>query len=272
MNRKKQCGTRQKRRRNPWSILRRIAGVLVLGTLVVGGVWWVHPPLLELSHFQVNDIQVLGNSHVTPEEVRSQLRLQAPVNVFQVDLEELAGRIMAHPWIRNASIQRRLPLGLIVTVEERQPVGFLLTGKTCLLSADGLILEEVKGRPPRVLPRIRPVARVKCRVGQHLDDPHLLGGLELLGALREAPVLRQHQVEQVAVEANGNYTLRLAKAQPILRFGQADPLRQLTRLDIALRHRGQKLESFAYVDLRFPGWVILKPWRKEGERWDGRTT
>jgi hypothetical protein len=37
----------------------------------------------------------------------------------------------------------------------------------------------VKGRPTRVLPRIRPVARVKCRVGQHLDDPHLLGGLEL---------------------------------------------------------------------------------------------
>jgi len=99
-----------------------------------------------------------------------------------------------------------------------------------------------------------------------------LGGLELLGALREAPVLRQLQVEQVAVEANGNYTLRLAKARPILRFGPADPLRQLTRLDIALRHRGQKLESFAYVDLRFPGWVILKPWRKEGERWDGRTT
>jgi hypothetical protein len=26
------------------------------------------------------------------------------------------------------------------------------------------------------------------------------------------------------------------------------------------------------VDLRFPGWVILKPWRKEGERWDGKTT
>ncbi|MFQ5804470.1 MAG: cell division protein FtsQ/DivIB [Candidatus Methylomirabilales bacterium] len=245
----------------------------MLGTLVTGAVWWVHQPLLEISHFQVSEIQVRGNSHVTPEEVRSQLGLQAPVNVFQLDLKELAGRIMAHPWIRNASIQRRLPLGLIVTVEERQPVGLLLTGKTYLLSADGFILDEVKGRPPRALPRIRPGRRVTCRVGQHLDDPHLLGGLQLLAVLREARVLRQLRVEQVAVTADGTYTVRLAQGRPILRVGPAaEPRRQLIRLDTALRHRGQELESFAYVDLRFPGRVILKPWRKEGEKWGGRTT
>lgn len=272
MSRTKRRGTRPGRTKDRWRMLGRITRSVLLTALVAGGVWWVHHPLLELSHLQVSDIQVRGNNHVTTEEILSQGGFQAPVNGFQLDLAELAGRIMTHPWIRSASIQRRLASGLIITVEERRPVGLLLTGKPYLVSADGLVLEEMEGSPTVALPRFRPAWRVKCRVGQYLADSHLLGGLELLQVLLESPVLRQAKVEQVAVEADGSYTLRLAQGRPILRFGPAEPLRQLTRLDIALRHRGQELKRFAYVDLRFPGRVILKPRRKEGERWGGRTT
>lgn len=253
-------------------MLRRIAVVLVLGILVAGGVWWVHQPLLELSHLQMSDIQVRGNHHVATEEILSLGGLQGPVNAFQLDLEDLADRMAAHPWIRSASIRRRLPIGLIITIEERESVGLLHSGKPYLVSADGVILAELKGSPTVALPRLRPAWRVKVRVGKPLDDPHLLGGLALLQVVRESPGLRELQVAQVTVEVDGYYTLQLAQGQPILRFGPADPLRQLTRLDIVLRHRGQALESFAYVDLRFPGQVILKPWRKEGEQWGGRTT
>jgi cell division septal protein FtsQ len=161
---------------------------------------------------------------------------------------------------------------LIVTVEEREPVALLLARKTCLLSADGLILEEVKKLSDAVLPRIRPTRTIECRVGQPLDDPHLLRGVAMLWAIQEAPVLRQLQLAQVAVETDGSYTLHVAHGRPILRMSPAEPLRQLTRLETALRHRGQELESFAYVDLRFPGRVILTPSRKEGERWGGRPT
>ena len=269
---KKKNGRRQKQKRVWWGMLRRIAVVLVLGMLAAGGVWWVHQPLLELSRLQISDIQVRGNHHVAREEILSLGGLQAPVNGFQLDLEDLADRIAPHPWIRSASIRRHLPMGLIITIEERRPVGVLLSGKPYLVSADGVILAEVKESPTVALPRVRPARRVKCLVGKPLDDPHLLGGLDLLQVVRESPVLRELQVEQVTVEVDGHYTLQLAEAHPILRFGPADPLRQLTRLDIVLRHRGQALESFAYVDLRFPGRVILKPWRKEGEQWDGRTT
>lgn len=272
MNRKRRAGPRKGRARESWRILGRITGVVLLAVLVAGIVWWVHQPLLQLSHLPMSNIQVRGNHHVTKEDIFSQAGVQAPVNAFQLDLEEMAGRIMAHPWIRSVSIERRLPSGLIITVEERQPIGLLTSGKTYLLSTDGLILAEIKKSPTRVLPRFRPAWRAKYRVGEQLDDPHLLGGLELLGALRDTPVLRQAELEEITVEADGYYVLHLAEGRPILRLGPIEPLRQLTRLEIALRHRGQKLENFAYVDLRFPGRVILKPWRKEDEGWDGRTT
>ena len=272
MKHEKKGTMRQKRKRDLWTRLGRVTGILVLGTFVAGGVWWVHQPLLELSSLEVSDIQVVGNNRVTTEEILSQVGLRTPTNGFRLDLEELAGRIIAHPWVRSVSIQRQLPVGLIINIEERQPAGLLHSGKPYLMSADGLILEELKGPPNVALPRIRPAWRVKVRVGKPLEDPHLLGGIELLQAVRGSPVLRQVQVTQVTVEVDGYYTLHLAQARSILRFGSADPLRQLTRLDIALRHHGQALEHFAYVDLRFPGRVILKPWRKGEDKWGGRTT
>lgn len=272
MKHKKKGTMRQKRKHDLWTRLGRVAGILVLGTLVAGGVWWVHQPLLELSSLGVSDIQVVGNHRVTTEEILSQVGLRTPANGFRLDLEALAGRIIAHPWVRRVSIQRQPPVGLIINIEERQAAGLLYSGKPYLVSADGLVLEELEGSPNIALPRVRPAWRVKVRVGKPLDNPHLLRGIELLQAVRESPVMRQLQVEQVTVEMDGYYTVHLAQSRPILRFGSADPLRQLTRLDIALRHRGQALKHFAYVDLRFPGRVILKPWRKGEEKWGGRTT
>ena len=273
MKHKKKNGTVRKRRKHDlWIWLGRIAGPVALAAAVAAGVWWIHQPLRELSSLEASDIQVVGNARVTREEILSQAGLQGPTNGFQVDLEALAGRIIVHPWVRRASILRRLPTGLTITIEEREPVGLLLSGKPYLVTADGLILEELKKSPALALPQVRPAWRVRVRVGHPLDDRHLLGGIALLQAVRESPVLRQVQVEQVAVEADGYYTLHLAQARPTLRFGSSDPLRQLTRLDIALRHQGQELGHYAYVDLRFPGRVILKPWGKGGEKWGGRTT
>jgi cell division protein FtsQ len=245
----------------PWLMV----GMVVGAALVAGGVWWAaQQPLPEFSYFQVNEIQIRGNDHVATEEVLSRLGLQEPVNILQLDMEELAGRIMAHPWIRSASIQRHPPLRLIVTVEERQPVALLSAGKTYLLSADAVILEEVEGPPAQDLPTLRTQWRAKYRAGEHLDEPRILRGLELLEVLRKAPPLQQAQVKEVTAEADGNYIVHLAGEGAILRLSVAAALPQLHRLDVALGRRGQRLENFAYVDLRFPERVILNPSEKGG--------
>jgi cell division protein FtsQ len=233
--------------------------------LVAGGVWWgAQQPLPEFSYLEVSEIQIRGNNHVAAEELLSRLKLRTPVNILQLDMEELVAKIMTHPWIRSASIRRHLPLRLIVTVEERQPIAFLSAGKIYLLSPDAVILEEVQGPPARALPTLRTQWRAKYRVGEHLDEPRILRGLELLEVLR-APPLQQHaRVAEVTAEVDGNYIVHLAGEGAILRISAAESLPQFSRLDVALRRRGQRLESFAYVDLRFPGRVILNPSEKGG--------
>jgi cell division protein FtsQ len=240
-----------------------VAGIVAGVVLLTGGVWWAHGSLRQLSYLEVREIRVRGNVHVQTAQILSRLRLRPPVNSLQLDLEELAGRITTHPWVLSASIQRQPPLNLIITVEERRPVALLSMGKTYLLSADAVILEEVRGRPESALPLLRAVWKAQARAGEHLDDRRLLGGLALLEMLQEAPLLKQTPVEEVTAEADGNYVLRLTGNRTILRIGP-EPLAQLHRLGLVLGHREARLESFAYADLRFPGRVILKSPEKGG--------
>lgn len=264
MKLRKNKWARQGRKRESRAWLWPIAGMVVLVPLVVTGMSWARQSLIELSYFQVSEVHVRGNKHVATKEILSRLKLRAPVSIFQLDLGELAGRVTTHPWISTASIQRQLPLSLLITVQEREPVAVLKAGKTYLVSADAVILEEVQGPVAQDLPTLRPQWRAQVRIGEPLDEPRLLGGLELLEVLGKAPLMGQSRAEGVTVEADGNYVLHLAEGGPTLRVGHVQPLPQLSRLDVALRHRGQDLRSFTYVDLRFPGRVILKPLEKGG--------
>lgn len=265
VNKKAKKAGRREGKKRAGTRLWPIAGMVAGAALAAAGGWWaVQQPLPEISYFQVSEIQVRGNNHVATEEVLSRLGLQPPVNILQLDMEELAGRIMTHPWIRGASIQRHPPLRLIVTVEEREPVAFLSAGKIYLLSTDAVILEEVQKTPAHALPTLRAQWRAKYRVGEHLSEPRIVGGLALLEALRKAPLLRGTPVEEVTAEVDGNYILHVSEGGAILRLAAPESLPQLDRLDMALSRQGQGLESFAYVDLRFPGRVILNPSEKGG--------
>lgn len=255
---------RREGKKGPRVRLWPIAGTAVLVPLVVAGMWWARQSLLELSYFQVSEVHVRGNKHVATKEILSRLKLRAPVSLLQLDLGELVGRVTTHPWISTASIQRQLPLSLLITVQEREPVAVLKAGKTYLVSADAVILEEVQGPVAQDLPTLRPQWRAQVRIGEPLDEPRLLGGLELLEVLGKSPLVGQSRAEEVTAEADGNYVLHLAEGRATLRVGRVGPLPQLSRLDVALRHRGQDLRSFTYVDLRFPGRVILKPLEKGG--------
>jgi cell division septal protein FtsQ len=262
--RAKKAGRRQAKR-GARSRLWLIAGMVVGAALVAGAGWWAaQQPLPELSYFQVSEIEIRGNDHVATQEILSRLGLSEPVNILQLDMKALAARVMTHPWVRNASIQRHLPSRLIVTIEEREAVAVLSMGKTYLLSADAVILEAVQRPPAQALPTIRAQWKPKVRVGEHLSEPRIVRGLALLEALRKAPLLGEAQVEEVTAETDGNYILHLAGGGAIVRLDAAESLPQLNRLDMALARQGHGLESFAYVDLRFPGRVILNPSEKGG--------
>ncbi|MDH3271812.1 MAG: FtsQ-type POTRA domain-containing protein [Gemmatimonadota bacterium] len=105
--------------------LRVLLVTLALGPVLV---WGPRLPdaLATMETFRVSEVDVRGIRFLAEDTVIARLELGGFASVWG-DRDEWIERVEAHPLVRRAEVRRRLPGGLVVTVEERQPVALAAT-------------------------------------------------------------------------------------------------------------------------------------------------
>ena len=89
-----------------------------------------------METFRVTDVEVRGIEVLTEDSVVARLQLGAFASVWG-DHDAWVDRVTAHPLVRRAEIRRRIPNGLLVTIEERHPVAFAATPLLEPVDAEG---------------------------------------------------------------------------------------------------------------------------------------
>lgn len=137
-------------RRGRLSLLRRVWWFAVWMAMVVSVGWgatWLYretSPLVA-GWFQVREVTVVGAITLSHEEVVERLGLQPGETIFSVDVQKLIDRLKAHPWIKEATVSRKLPHTLVVGITERQAVAVLRTPSwALLLDADAHAVSTLK--------------------------------------------------------------------------------------------------------------------------------
>ena len=77
--------------------------------------------------FRVNVLGIDGASEDVTEEVRAALALDLPISSFDLDLDELRGRLEALPPVRTADLRLQSGGYLAVRIDERVPAALWLT-------------------------------------------------------------------------------------------------------------------------------------------------
>jgi len=229
---------------------------VTLWGLVAGGVAlaadWLPDALAELEFFRARDYKVDGAHLLKEEQVLAAAAISPFVSVFD-DLTSIELRLEQHPLIRRARVTAELPRTLVLTIEERTPVGFVA----------GPVLEPVD-RDGQILP-LDPVEH-------RLDLPVLIragGGTaltpsELRILAREVDRLAVDDptflaaVSEMAIDEHGDATALLS-GDLLLRFRPPLSHRRLrdglTVLEDAdLRHPDQ---TASVLDLRFEDQVVV---------------
>lgn len=144
--------------------LRRLL-LLGLWLAAVGAVWLAragldrflatHPGFaLPPSARQADGRQLLidGLRYAPRREVLAVFEPDFGRSVYQVPLQERRRQLMLIDWVRQATVRRRWPNQLLVSIEERRPVAFVLLPtdsggphRTALVDAEGVLLRL----PPR---------------------------------------------------------------------------------------------------------------------------
>jgi len=214
---------------------------------------------VHLPYFRVAEIQVEGNLQVAAQDIIASLGLAPETSILEVNLPALARRALENPWIKEASVQRRLPLSLTIRVVERMPEAVFIADRRYLLSADGVILSELDPEELPTLPTLRAADPRRVSIGERILSSEMAQGLSVWRQFQLANALQGERAHEMAMAGDGSYVVNLGQRMPLIRLRAQDMEGQLRRLGAALSASGQALERFADVDLRFRDRVVFKP-------------
>ena len=109
-------------------------------------------PVLQ-GWLEIREVEVEGIHRVTKPEVLERLVLKPGMGLHQVSTAFLAERVRMHAWIKEATVERRPPHLLHVTVVERTPAAIIRTGADHWLSDEsGYLLAKLGRQDDQTLP------------------------------------------------------------------------------------------------------------------------
>jgi len=131
---------KKKKRRKKHYFLR----LLVFIAVVVGIIC-----LMTSSLFDVQKIEVEGNGYFTAEQVIARSGITQGVNIFfSIDKRGAKKGLMEDPYIKNVTVERKLPSTVVILVEERQETAAIpFTDKYIIVDGEGLILRTSEVEP-----------------------------------------------------------------------------------------------------------------------------
>jgi cell division protein FtsQ len=146
---------------------RVVVTVLVMGALFAAS-WFVLP---------VEQVSVKGNQHLSPALVARLANAEQGQPWLWLSAQR-AGALVAHPWVRSATITRQFPNRVEIKLIERVPAATVINrdGSRVAVALDGTLL------PNAVLPK------VTIRGWGGNDANNLKSALQILGLLQNESV------------------------------------------------------------------------------------
>ncbi len=109
-------------------------------------------PVLQ-GWLEIREVEIEGIHHVTKPEVLERLVLKPGMGLHQVSTALLAERARTHAWIKEATVERRPPHLLHVTILERTPAAIIRMGADHWLSDEsGHLLARLGRQDDQMLP------------------------------------------------------------------------------------------------------------------------
>jgi len=251
-------------------IARGVIGfAMVIG---IGGTvaWGARRYVKTSQRFAVSEIITTGAKRRNPDELASIAGIAKGQNVFTTDLDGARARLIADPWVSEATLARQLPGTIFLRVVEREAGGIVATndgtakaagGESYLVTREGAIIKRLETGDPTDFTVVTGVV-----LQQLVDDREgatrtVRRALDLGSDYERSPLAQRSPLEEVHVETNGEMTLVIGKSAISLHMG-APPYRrkleQAVRVVAELDRRGAKADTIMLDNEARPDRVVVR--------------
>lgn len=187
-----------------FAALKLIVGIVIVVGASAGVAWAARKYVLTSPRFAVKTIAVEGAARTTPERIAEAGGVAVGDNVLAADLETVARKIEAQPWVASAQVQRKLPGTLSIQIVEHEPyVVVALGGDPYLATRDGVMFKKLEMGDPADLPMITGVRPEQVRDDRKGAELVVQRAADIVRELTESAVGRRWPVQEVHVEKDG---------------------------------------------------------------------
>jgi cell division protein FtsQ len=196
------------------------------------------------SGLRVRNVLVEGRAETRAADILEALQAERGAPLLAIDVAAAKGRLERLPWVKSATVERRLPDTLRVQVEERKAFALWQHGKRLtVIDRDGTVI-------------------VKDNLSRFADRPLLVGegaekrAAEIVDLLAADPQLRQN-VEAAVLVSGRRWNLRL-KGGIEVRLPEQGMERAWAELARMVREEGLLTRAVTMVDLRQTDKAIVR--------------
>ena len=247
------------------SALRTLVGVLLVAGTSIGVAWVARRHVMSSPRFGIVEVVVVGNEHRAAGAIVAESGIAIGANVFVADLDEARGRILADPWMADATLSRRLPGTILVRVTERKAAALAALGDTFLTTADGEPFKKLQpGDPPEevadlpLVTGLRPEAMTEDPEGSRRT---IRRAIDLAAEFGHNPLSKRSPLQEVHVEVDGAFSLVVGRSAMQLVLG-SPPFRrkldQAARVVAELDKRGAKADAIMLDNDTRPDRVVVR--------------
>ena len=213
-----------------------------------------HDYFTQSGQFQAQRIEVTGNQRLNRQQVLEIAGIGEAANILAINLAATRKRLLAEPWIAEATVSRKIPSELLLQVREEQPLALMTTGvaEGFLINTDGRIFKRQEPADQVGLPRITGLSHADLPVAGTPPSAAYEAVLTLLelavetdGPLSLAGIRRIQVDREIGITVFSGENARAIK----LGFGRyRQKFAALEKL-MARFKKGNRLENFTAIDL-----------------------
>lgn len=248
--------------RRTQSVLLTVCGFILIAS-VLGGIAFGAKRILNglffaNSDYAVKTIEVTTDGNLTREAILRAADVAEGKNIFSISLPKVQEKLGALPQVEESRIQRILPNKLVISIQERRPVAWVVPPdinvgsfnfeNAYLVDRRGILLKTKSLAPEYLgLPLIIGVDTSNCEAGQPLEEDDVKAALDLI---RVSAEVLQGRFQIQSIDVSKGYCLTVTdKQRASVTFSTDEIESQLHRLGAVLGYCEKNSRELQTVNL-----------------------
>lgn len=224
---------------------------------------FIHDIFTQTNYFKIQDVEINDINQLDEEEILKQAKVSKDDNLLDLKLNLIRKRLLAHPWIENVEVLRKMPDRLVINVTEYRPEAIInIEDEFFMLSNKGVLFKPFTDSDPYNLPVITGMSYSDIPVADLSASDQFQAVRTVLGMGRGSEALLPNpEIQKISVDRELGLTVYAFDPLLSIRIGYdhyPEKYENLERIFNYLKNRKSRFQASA-IDLSDLDQIVVTP-------------